>query len=296
MHRGSELHYIVTYDPCVTDTVMDKYATLGTLYELKRVRRKKRGESTLPRSLPESGRRVMSTASSPDLPSLLGVRTGGAKNRAHSISACVSQATKCALVVCSEEGAVESSTEELWEVGTKSEVREKWSESVKQEQMNKKHSRDSCDCEEPSDYLKTPITIKITEPPEDAPITLQIEPEPPDLSWLKGSFNPDYLPRKPDVVVRSAVSVSENRLLDRLRRIRSSTPDTGASPWFSVCSVRRRPRPATLAWMSRSGPHRPASPMPASVLYCTSTHLKSFNHIMDKVIKRDPHYSSNSVS
>lgn len=254
---------------------MDKYATLGTLYELKRARRKKRGETILPRSRPEPAISV----SSPDLPSLLGVRTG-AKNRAHSISACVSQVTKCALVICSEEGGEEDSGE-LWEIGGKTVREEKWSESVLQEQMNKKHSRD-CDCEEPSIYLKTPITIKITEPPEDTPITLQIEPEPPDLSWLKGSFNPNFLPRKPDFVVRSAVS--EYWLLDRLRCIRSRTPgDTAPSPWFKVCSVRRRPRPAALAWISRSGAHRPASPMPASVLYCTRTHLRSFHHIMDNI-------------
>lgn len=277
---------------------MDKYATLGTLYELKRARRKKRGETILPRARPEPGR-VTSSASSPDLPSLLGVRTG-AKNRAHSISACVSQVTKCALVICSEEGAEESSRGEdsgdSWETAGKTYREEKWSESVLQEQMNKKQSRD-CDCEEPSIYLKTPITIKITEPPEDTPITLQIEPEPPDLSWLKGSFNPDFLPRKPDVVVRSAVS--EYWLLDRLRRIRSRTPPppgaTAPSPWFKVCSVRRRPRPAALAWISRRGPHRPASPMPASVLYCTKTHLRSFHHIMDN-IKGGAHSSRKSVS
>lgn len=247
----------------------------------------------LPRSRPEPGR-VTSSASSPDLPSLLGVRTG-AKNRAHSISACVSQVTKCALVICSEEGSEDPV--DPWETVGKTIREEKWSESVLQEQMNKKHSRD-CDCEEPSIYLKTPITIKITEPPEDTPITLQIEPEPPDLSWLKGSFNPNFLPRKPDVVVRSAVS--EYWLLDRLRCIRSRTPpppgDTAApSSWFKVCYVRRRPRPAALAWISRKGAHRPASPMPSSVLYCTKTHLRSFHHIMDS-IKSGAQSSHKSVS
>ncbi|KAG8323628.1 hypothetical protein J6590_001348 [Homalodisca vitripennis] len=302
---------------------MDKYATLGTLYELKRARRKRRGEMQLLGARREHGT-VQSTASSPDLPSLLGVPSRPVvKNRAHSVSACVSQATRCALVICGEEerdrrweGVDKLGQEERKESKTnrgrveagqtteKAGITkdEKWTMSVQQELMKKeKHSRDCCDCEE-SAYLKTAISIRVTEPPVDE-VALNVEPEPPDNSWLNGSFNAKLLPKKSLGEFTISSDASENRLLSVLRRIRPKTPPPcdfsvdlpSRSPWFQVYSVRRKSRPVSFDGGSRRTPSRPSSPLPSSVIYCARTHLRSFSHIVDK-LQDGVHSSCDSVS
>lgn len=340
---------------------MDKYATLGTLYELKKSRQRRRAEMHLLPDLVQQTGRVVSAASSPDLPSLLSAKLSrGSKSRAHSISACVSVATKCALSICGEEeerlplDVVESgktspedeevirinmedkyidrlrpakskivraernllklSKENAWRLKNTPKIEndnttsdwstsvntkdmftpeeppskeEKWSASVEQELVNKgKHSRD-CDCEESTNYLKVPVTIKITDASEEAPAELNVDPKRPESVLeiiIKGDFNPTYLPKK----VPTPINVEmDSKLLTLLRRIRPKSPshdspaeDGSESPWFQVCSVRRRSRPASVSYR---GPGRPSSPIPSSVLYCARTRLRSFSHIMDKI-------------
>lgn len=68
---------------------MDKFATLGSLYELKCSRRSRPGVG------------LPGATSTPNLQGPGNKDTS--KSRAHSISACVSEATRCALAVCTED-------------------------------------------------------------------------------------------------------------------------------------------------------------------------------------------------
>lgn len=274
-------------------STMDKYATLGTLYELKNSRRKKRAELKL---LKTPWTENIHSSSSPNIPLAAGRSLGKNGRRSHSISACVSEVTKCSLhILCT---------------GTELDIRERyvkkeesWSENLASALSKKeKHSRD---CEETcltGEFIKKE-EVKCAK--TVSPHSVLPPPKPPEL---KGRFNVKFFNR----VSKAKSFEKDNKTRSHIfQKLKSSETLPKLSPpslenrlkppkhprmkhnWSTFISGKTQPKDDENNVVSRvetkdvrNWTKRSSSTLPTSIIYCAKVHLRSFTHILHRTEKR----------
>lgn len=246
-------------------TIMDKYATLGTLYELKN-RRKKRNELKLLRDV-LLGEKPSLSLSSPNLSSLSSMGKGG--KRSHSITACVSEVTKCALHI------IFSSSRDVLELGEHHKPSIPWREAT-----NSGHARDGdTSCVHGNSRLKKNSSVRfdkycVKEPPPP--------PKPPELS---GTFNSKLITSRLKRVDSYIFSKTFNKL--------KCNPELDGSCFRKSNShkcedtfVRSNVNQCHGSFFNKKL-RKKLSVKPINVLYCARVRLRSFSHIIQKLeVKR----------